>query len=284
MKKYYFVTESGGDLTPVLIEKYDIRVPAMHVTLGNKDYLDGEIDVHDVCGYYDKTGRIPKTSAVGPFQYVEVYEKIRAENPDSIIIHIGYSDILSSSHHNGVIAAEDFKNIYHVDSKNVSLGLGFLVVKAAQIVEENPDINPEELVKILEGHAEKVNFWFIPGNLKYLRAGGRVSNIKALFASLLQIKPLLQVLDGKLVATKNYRGSLSSVVLKMLTDFFTDVAKDLETVFIGYTYKIDSDLGKAMDALVRGFGVKNLFWFQAGAVITTHAGPGGIGIAAIEKA
>lgn len=283
MRKYYFVTESGGDLSPVLIEKYDIRVPAMHVTLGRKDYLDGEISVHDVCGYYDKTGRIPKTSAVSPFQYVEVYEKIRAEDPDSIIIHIGYSDILSSSHHNGIIAAEDFKDIYHVDSKNVSVGLGFLVVMGAKLIEEKPDISPEELVETLKAHAEKVNFWFIPGHLKYLKAGGRVSNIKALFASLLQIKPLLEVLDGKLVATKNYRGSLKSVVLKMITDFFTKVKKDLETVFIGYTYKIDSDLGREMDELVRSFGVKNIIWFQAGAVITTHAGPGGIGIAALAK-
>ncbi len=283
MKKYYIIAESGADLSPALIEKYDIRIGAMHVTLGSKDYFDGAISLDDLIDYYDMTLKIPKTSAVSPFQYVEIYKQIKAENPAAIIIHIGYSDILSSSHHNGIIAAEDFENVYHVDSKNVSLGQGFLVVLAAQLIEQNPAISPQELVEILKAKAEKVDFWFIPGNLKYLRAGGRVSNIKALFASLLQIKPLLQVIDGKLVATKNYRGSLSKVVLTMINDFFTKTVRDLETVFIGYTYKIENDLREAMDQLVKSFGVKNLIWFKAGAVITTHAGPGGIGIAAISK-
>ncbi len=283
MKKYYFVAESGADLTPALIQKYDIRVAAMHVALGQTDYLDGEISVDDTCAYYDKTGRLPKTSAVSPHQYSAVFDSIRKENPEAIIMHVGYSDVLTSSFHNAVIASEGYENIYHVDSANVSLGQGFIVVKAAQFVEENPDISPEELVKVISGFAKKTHFWFIPGSLKYLRAGGRVSNIKSVIASLLHIKPLLQVIDGKLVASKNYRGPMNRVVLAMINDLFANALIELETVFIGYTHKIENDLREAMDKLVKSFGVKNLLWFKAGAVITTHAGPGGVGIAVISK-
>lgn len=282
MRKYYILVESGADLSPELIETYDIRVAPMHLSLDDKDYLDGEISVEDACAFYDQTGRIPKTSAVSPFEFIEVIEQIKKENPEAIIVHIGYSAKLTSSFQNSLIAGEGFDSVYHIDTSNVSIGQGYVVIKAADLIERNPDIAIEELISKVEEFAQKTKFWFVPGNLKYLRAGGRVSNVKTLLASLLHIKPLLELIDGKMYATKNYRGSINNVALKVISDFFKWNKLDKETLFLGYTHSIEPELKEKMDEHARSFGVKNVIWFKAGAVITSHAGPGGVGIAGID--
>lgn len=281
MRKYYIIAESGADISPALIEKYNIYIAPMHVSLDSVDYLDGSITVDEICEHYDSTGKIPKTSAVSPFEYIQIIEKIKDENPNAVIIHIGYSAKLTSSFQNSLIASEDFNQIYHIDSANVSIGQAYIVVKAADFIEKNPDISTEELISTIQEYAQKTQFWFIPGDLKYLRAGGRVSNAKSLIASLLHIKPLLELIDGKMIATKNYRGSIEKVILKVISDFFNKRILNMETLFLGYTHKIDSDLKVKMEDLAREFGVKTIMWFKAGAVITSHAGPGGIGIAGI---
>lgn len=283
MKKYYIVAESGADIGEELIAKHDIRIGPMHLSLGGKDYADGKISLDELVNYYTQTGKIPKTSAVSPYEYVQVFQQIKKENPDAIIIHIGYSSVLSTSYHNATLVSEDFKDVYHIDSTNVSIGQGFLVVKAAELIESNPNIDVETLVATIKDYAKKLQFWFIPGNLHYLKAGGRVSNFKSIIASILNIKPVLELIDGKMVATKSFRGSMKKIIPSMIIDYFKKQDLDLDTIYLGYTYKIDEEIKQTMETLVRGLGVKNVVWFVAGPVITSHAGPGGIGIAAIAK-
>lgn len=283
MKKYYIISESGADLSPELIEKHGILIAPMHLSLDGVDYVDGAVKVDEICEHFDRTGQIPKTSAAAPFEYVQLIEKIRKENPDAVIIHIGYSAVLSSSFQNSLIASDGHKQIYHIDSKNVSIGQAYIVAKAAELIENNPDIPTEDLITLIEEIAKNNKFWFIPGNLKFLRAGGRVSNIKSIIATLLHIKPLLELVDGKMVATKNYRGTMAKVALKVIDDFFDRNTIDMETIFIGHTHTIDPELKENMIKLVKQHGVKNVVWFKAGAVITSHAGPGGFGIAGTAK-
>lgn len=282
MKKFYIVVESGADLDEEMIKRYDIRVGAMHVALGHTDYLDGTLSLEELCGFYDKSGKLPQTSAVSPYQYAELFKEIRAENPDSVIIHIGYSKVLSSSFHNAEIASENFDEIYHIDSKNVSMGFGVLVLQAAQLIERRPNISTEELLDFIEETAKKTKFWFVPGSLKYLKAGGRVSNAKALFSTIFNIKPLLELVDGKMIATSIYTGSISKVAIKVLKDFYRKNELSIKTMYLGYTVTIEPELKLALEELAREYGAQNIVWFKAGAVITTHAGPGGIGIAGIE--
>lgn len=278
MKKYYIIAESGADLSPELIEKHGILIAPMHLSLDDIDYVDGAIKVDEICEYHNRTGKIPKTSAAAPFEYVQLIEKIKTENPNAIIIHIGYSAVLSSSFQNSLIAGEGHDRIYHINSKNVSIGQAYIVAKAAELIEDSPDIPTEDLVSSIEEIAEKTKFWFIPGDLKFLRAGGRVSNIKSIIATLLHIKPLLELVDGKMVATKNYRGTMNKVALKVISDFFERNTIDMDSIFIGHTHTIDPELKENMIRLVKQFGAKNVSWFKAGAVITSHAGPGGFGI------
>lgn len=283
MTKYTIVTESGSDLSNDIVEQHNIQVLPMHVLIGDKDYPDGAISIEELCGYYDETGKVPTTSAVNPDEYRKTFEKIRAENPNTIIIHISYSSHLSSTFQNSIIADEGMNDVYHIDALNVSAGLALIVIKTIQLIEKNPDIAPEDLVELVKGYATSTKFSFIPGNLDYLRAGGRVSNAQYLGAKMLKIKPLIEVSDGKLLSTKKYRGSSKRIVKQMIKDFFLEFNMDKKEICIIYVYEMDKDIKEDIENYVRELGVKEIVWLKAGGVITTHSGPGGVGIAGIEK-
>ena len=126
-----------------LIERFNIKVIPMHVTLGERTVNDGSIPVSEIYDFYDETGTLPKTSGSTPEDFRVMFEEIFSETPDATIIHVAYSAITTVSYNSGQIAAEDFSNIHLVDSKNVSGGLTAVVVATAQFVEENPTATPE---------------------------------------------------------------------------------------------------------------------------------------------
>jgi DegV family protein with EDD domain len=172
--------------------------------------------------------------------------------------------------------------IYHIDSKNVTAGQGMVVMAAAEFIKAQPDIEPEVLVARIEEIIAKVRFSFIPGDIDYLRAGGRVSNAQYLGARLLRIKPLIEVIDGQMLSTKKYKGSRKEILQKALTEYFEKYPVDKENIYLGYTYAIEDSLKQEMEAMVEGLGVKLVGWIKAGAVITSHSGPGGIGVVGVE--
>jgi len=284
MEKYVIVTESSADLSHNTIEQNHIQILPMHVAIENKDYLDGSISIEELCSYYDKTGKTPTTSAVSPYEYQQVFEKIGKENPEAIIIHVCYSSPVSNTFQNSLIASEGMKHIYHIDSFNVSAGLAFIVMKTIQLIEKHPDIIPKELVERVKAYAALTRFSFVPGNLDYLRAGGRVSNAQYLGASILRLKPLIELVNGKLISTRKHRGSVRNIAQQMVKDFFSKFKIDKSEIYLIHTSRVAEELKAEIEKHVRQFGVKEVVWLQAGCVITTHAGPGGIGIAGMEEA
>jgi DegV family protein with EDD domain len=283
MQKYIIVTESGSDLSLNIIGQHDIQVLPMHVAIADADYADGSISIEELCNYYDKTGKIPTTSAVSPYEYQQLFEKIGAENPEVYIIHISYSSRVSSTFQNALIADTGENYIHHIDSLNVSGGFALIVMKAAQWIEQHPGITPEDLVARINEFAFLTRFCFIPGNLDFLRAGGRVSNAQHLGAILFKLRPLIEIVDGKLISTRKYRGSMKSVAQEMIKDFFSKSEIDKKEVYLVHSSRVDDDVKADMEKYVRELGVKKVVWLQTGCVITTHVGPGGIGIAAMVK-
>ena len=283
MKKYIIVAESGSDLSSHLIEKYHIHILPMHVAVNSKDYLDGEISVEELCNYYDKTGIVPTTSAVNPYQYQQAFEKIKAENPDTIIIHIGYSSQTTSSFQNARIASEHMNNVYHVDSLHVSVGQSFVITEVAEFIRQHPDVEPKELLSHIEEYAKQTKFFFVPDNLDYLRAGGRVSNAQYLGATLLKLKPLIEVEGGLLIAKGKYRGSMKVSAQRMVKQFFDKFNIDKNKIYLVYIHSIDETIKVNIEKYLQKLDVKEIVWLKAGCVITSHAGPGAIGIAGIEK-
>ena len=277
-----FSTESGSDLPGHLVEQYGVYIAPMHVMMDGTDYLDGSIPVTDIYRFYDETNRIPSTSSTKPEEYTELFTRIRKDYPNSTIVHIGYTSKTSSSFKNVSIAAKEFDDIHLIDSLNVSGGLAAIVLYAAQLLHSNPDILVADLLKQINEVITHTRFSLIPGSLDFLRAGGQVSNATHRSASLLKIKPLIELIDGELTSTRKYRGNMEKVVQNMFKDYLDMYPINRDTLYLLYSVGLDESIKKQMEGLAREKGFQHVDWIEAGSVISSHAGPGGVGIAGIE--
>lgn len=284
MRKIIFTTESGADLPKQLAEKYNIKTVPMHVVMDGTDYKDdGSLPVSKIYDYYNRTKLIPSTTSTNPNEYEEFFAQIKAENPDCTIVHIGYTSKASSSFHNAEIAAENFEDIYLIDALNVSAGLTVVTLYAAQLLESNPDIPMDELIQKIQASVPKSRMSFVPGSLEFLKAGGRVSNAAYISASLLQIKPLIELIDGKLVSAKKYRGKMSRVAEELLKDYLKKYPIDKKQIYFVFSIGLDEQVKVQMEQSAKEKGFENVTWIQAGSVISTHGGPGAFGIAGMEQ-
>jgi DegV family protein with EDD domain len=283
MKKTIILTESGADLPSDLMKLYNIEVVPMHVIMGGKSYADGSISVTDVYDYYQKTKKSPTTSATNPEEYANYFKRITEENPGCTILHVGYSSKPSCSYQNSLIASEEMQNVYHVDALNVTGGLGAIVLKAAELIEKDPEMLPEDLIKSIEAYAARARVSFIPGDLTYLKAGGRVSNAAYLGGTLLQLKPLIEIVNGELVSTKKYRGRISAIVEKYMNEYVDKYNMEKDQIYLLYSLGVEEHIKSRMYEIVKEKGFKKIIWIQAGCMISAHSGPGGIGIAGFEN-
>lgn len=283
MYKYFIVTESGADLPLDLAKANEIYVLPMHVIMDDVDYKDGSIPVTDVYDYHKRTKKIPTTSAINSNEYQCLFEKLTKENPGCIIIHISYTSKASCTYQNSLIASEDMNNVYHVDSLSVSGGEAAIVLKAAELTKNYPDIEPDDLIKKIESIVATERTSFIPGSLEYLKAGGRLSNPAYFGASILQLKPLIEIINGKLVATKKYRGTMSRISEKYVNEYLDRYNMDKEQIYFLYSLGLEDSIRLRMEGIAKERGFKKVIWTQTGCVISTHGGPGAIGIAGFEK-
>lgn len=283
MKRIILSTESGADLPKDLVEKHQIQVVPMHVIMDGKDYLDGKVSVEDVFQFYDRSKAIPSTAATNVHEYHDLFTNIRLKFPESIIIHIGYTSKASASFQSAVIAAEDFDDLYLIDTLNVTGGLGAVVMYAANLLEEEPEISHEYLIEKIYSIVPKTRLAFLPGSLDFLKAGGRVSNLAYIGGALLKIKPCIELKEGKLVSTRKYRGKMDSVAEKLMNDYFNEYDIDRKQLYLIYSIGLDERIKERLEEVSKENGFENVRWMQAGAMISTHAGPGGFGIAGIER-
>jgi len=282
VRRIILSTESGADLPEVLADKHDVQVIPMHVIMDGQDYLDGHLSVNEIYDFYDRTKKIPSTSATNVHEYHEFFKKIRKDFPDSIIIHIGYTSKASASFQNALIAAEDLKDLFLIDALNVTGGLTAVVMYAVTLLEKEPRIDPVHLIEKIESKVPKSRLAFIPGSLDFLRAGGRVSNLAYLGGALLKIKPCIELVEGKLVSTKKYRGNMSTVAEKLMRDYLNQYNIDKQQIYFIYSIGLSGNIKQRINEIANETGFKNITWIQAGAMISTHSGPGGFGIAGIE--
>lgn len=283
MPRIILTTESGADLPADLAEKHKVQVVPMHVIMEGQDYLDGSLPVTEIYDYYNRKKKIPSTSATNSHEYYEFFTKIKADFPDCVIIHIGYTSRASASFQCAVVACEEIEDVFLIDALNVTGGLAAVVMYAVNLLEKEPTIEPVQLVEKVEAIVPKSRLAFVPGSLEFLRAGGRVSNVAYLGGALLKIKPRIELIEGKLVSTKKYRGNMRGVTEKLLQDYLSDyeIDRDQQLFFI-YSIGLDESIKQRMDELAKDNGFKQVKWIQAGAMISTHAGPGGFGMAGLE--
>ncbi|KQL27670.1 DegV family protein [Psychrobacillus sp. FJAT-21963] len=282
MSRIILSTESGADLPKDLADKHDVQVVPMHVIMDGHDYLDGDLSVKEIYDFHDRTKKIPSTTATNVHEYQEFFTRIRENFPESIIIHIGYTSKASSSFQNALIAAEDFEDLFLIDALNVTGGLTAIVMDAVTMLEKEPAIEPLQFIEKIKSKVPKSRLAFVPGSLEFLRAGGRVSNIAYLGGALLKIKPCIELIEGNLVSIRKYRGEMSGVAEKLMRDYLNQYNIDRERLYFIYSIGLSESIKQRMNEIANQSGFENVIWIQAGAMISTHSGPGGFGIAGLE--
>ena len=283
MQKIIILAETGSDISPELAEEYGIRLVPMHVSFGNITKDEGSFPPEEVCEYYEKTGKVPKTSGSNPEDFLKIFDEIHEEDPDAQILYLAYSSVTTCSFQSAALAAEGRDNITAIDTKHVSMGQCAAVIKAARQIREHPEWTIEEAANAAREAAESTRMCFIPNNLDYLRAGGRVSNATALCGNILNIHPCIEVLDGYLKATKKYRGKLSRVIPKLIAEYTETNQLDREEVWLGCTPGFSQELMELAEKCAYEQGFKKVSWIHAGGVITYHGGSGAFSVTGYVK-
>lgn len=284
MQKIILVAETGSDLTPELAEKYNIRIVPMHVNFGSETLDDGTFPVQKICDYYRETGTLPKTSGSTPEDFVRVFDAIHQEEPEAQILYLAYSAITTCSYHSASIAAEQRDYVTAVDTKQVSIGQGNFVVEIAKLLQANPDLTVKQAAAAAQDLVARARMCFLPNDLEFLKAGGRVSNVVFLGSRLLNLHPCIEILDGKLVATKKYRGNMTQLAARLIQDYAEQYRLDRKCLWMVYTVGLADEVRRSAEAAAKACGFRAIQWIQAGGVITTHGGPAAFGIAGFSKA
>lgn len=283
MEKIIIVAESGSDIPKEYVDRYHLHILPMYVNFAEESLEDGSFPVEKIFQYYKETRRLPSTSAVSPEAYERAFLKIHEENPEAVILHLCYSAVTTCTWQNALIASEDMDYVRHVDTKAVTAGQTAIVLRTAKYVEEHPEAGIDELCELIEEWSSKLEMYFFPGDLNYLRAGGRVSNAAYLGAALLSIKPLIKIDDGYLVAGKKYRGTMERVSKKLIADYFGSGELSVEEVYLIYSEGLSERLREELESQVKALGAQNVAWIRTGGVISTHSGPGAFGIVGYRK-
>lgn len=283
MSNIILIAETGSDITPALAKEYGIYLVPMHVSMGETTLDDGAFPPEDVCAYYDRTGKVPRTSASNPEDFTVVLDEIHSKYPDKQILHLAYSAVTTCSFQNALIASEGRNYVRSVDTKHVSVGQASVVLSVAQLLRENPEITLDEAAEAAKHIAERTQMCFIPDNLDYLRAGGRVSNAVALVGNILNLHPCIEVIDGKLLAQKKYRGSTKKVIPKLISDFVEKYALQKDLVRFIHSTGLSDEYRAIAEETARSMGFQRIEWMKTGCVITCHGGPGAFGIVGVSK-
>lgn len=284
MKEVVITADSTCDLPIELVEQNGIIVFPLSILLDENSYLDGvEIHPDDIYNFVDKTGRLPKTAAVTPNSYYEVFSSLTQQG--KAVVHIGLSSAISSSYQNSCIAAQDFDDVYCIDSKSLCTGMGLLVLRACDLREKGFDA--KKIYNRVNALVPKVSTTFVLENLEYLHKGGRCSSVARFGANILGIKPSIGVdpKQGTLDVLKKYRGKQELVYKQYINDCLKDINKiDTSRIVIANSGNVSSELISFAKGVIEGkanFG--EIIMADAGCTISSHCGPGTFAIFYIKK-
>lgn len=266
--------DSTCDLPKALIEKYDIKITPLSIMLGDEIHYDGvDCFPNDLYSYVDKTGELPKTAAVPPSTYEDLFTSLIDEG--SSVVHIGLSSAISSSYNNSCIAAEELDNVYCVDSKSLCTAMGLLVLKACDLREEG--FTAKQIYNRLNDLVPKVSTTFVIDKLDYLYKGGRCSGVARFSANVLGIRPSIAVDSkvGSLDVAKKYRGKLEAVYKQYINDSLSNIKEvDPARIVIANSGGVSDDVLKLAESMVKEKGIfKEIIFADAGCTISSHCGP-----------
>jgi DegV family protein with EDD domain len=273
------LTDSCADLSSELIDRFKLRIVPLSVFIDGKTFHDSQdIQTQELFHLVEKTGTLPKTSAPSLLEFYKFFDNC----DQALCICIGSP--LSATFQNATLAARgspDHK-IVVIDSKNLSTGIGLLVLKAAELNEAGSSLS--KIVSEIEATVPKVHTSFIVDTLDYLYKGGRCSALESIAGSLLKIHPVIEVRpDGTMGVKEKIRGSRKKSLEYLLDDFKAHLSEvDLHRVFVTHT-GCDEDADYLKKQLLAMAPIEEVCITTAGATIASHCGPNTIGVLYISK-
>src|SRR5690606_12698102 len=275
MSKVKITCDSTADLSHELLKKYNIDTIPLYIIIDENTYRDSvDIQLDDIYAYAQRTEKLQKTAAVSVQDYIDLFAKYQEYDA---IIHINIGQQFSSSFQNAYIASQEFKNVYVINSENLSTGSGHLVIEAAELAAQGLDA--EQICENLKRVIPKIDASFVIDTLDYLKMGGRCSSIQAFGASLLNIKPCIEVIDGKMEVGKKYRGKIEKSIQKYVVDRLKD-RDDIITdrVFITHSGCSVDLLNQVKQLVIESQPFEEVFITRASCTISCHCGPNTLGV------
>ncbi len=278
------IADSTCDLSKELLEKYDISILPLHIVLGEKEYKDGEeISPDEIYQWSDTNTEAPKTSAASISDAMELYETY-AKTHDEIVC-FSISGQMSTTVNVMRMAAEELDledRIHIIDSANLSTGGGLLVVEAAIMAKEGK--TAAEIVEAIEVLKPQVRATFIVDTLTFLHRGGRCSGVAALAGGALKLHPKIVVENGAMKPDKKYRGKMNSAIMTYVKDLEPQIKNArADRVFLTHS-GCDEALLQSIYDYVKELNIfEEIHITRAGGVISSHCGPGTLGLLFIEK-
>ncbi|MFT9488525.1 MAG: DegV family protein [Tepidibacillus sp.] len=278
------ITDSAADLSKNVIEQYNIDVIPLQVFLNDQQFEDGVTIQPNELFQGMREGNVYKTSQPLLTRFKDVFEKYAKEKTSCI--YIAFSSGLSGTYQSSVMIKNEVLEEYPdfdceiFDTKCASVGLGLVVLKAAQLAANGK--SKAEILEAIDFYANHMEHVFTVDNLEYLYRGGRVSRTAAIIGGLLNIKPVLNVEDGKLVPIEKIRGRKR--VFKRMIELMEERGNNLREQTIGICHGDDEEGAETLKIMIREkFGTDKFYVNIIGAVIGAHAGPGTLSVFFLNK-
>jgi len=277
------LTDSGCDLPKSLQKELDIEVLPLIVYLDDKEYHDGEIDPHY---FFDamRGGAKTRTAQIEAHVFEEVFTRC-AQNGDEVL-YIAFSSGLSGTYQTSELVKRDILEKYPdfkltiIDSKAASIGFGLIVYYAAKLAKEGKSL--DEIVQVTNENKNHMEHIFTVDDLEYLYRGGRVSRGAAVVGSMLNIKPILDVEDGKLIPIQKIRSRKKAI--KRMIDIMDERGVNLDNQVIGINHGDDLTAAEEIrDLIVEKYGTKDFILNYVGCAIGAHSGPGTLSVFFLNK-
>ena len=278
------LADSTCDLSPALVERYQINILPLHILLGDDEYEDGfGVTPEQIFAWSDAHKATPKTSAPDERRAEMMIGRLLGEADEVVCFSIASG--MSNSGNVMRLAAQSLgaqERVTVVDSANLSTGIGLLVVEAAIMAAGGA--NAGEIAARMEALKPWVRASFVVDTLTYLHRGGRCSGLAALAGGALRLHPRIAVVNGKMVPERKYRGRLEKVILDYVRDLEPVMRRAMpDRVFITHS-GCDAAVVDAVRESLRGLGVfEEILETRAGGVVSSHCGPGTLGVLFIEK-
>ncbi len=279
MRKVAIISDSTCDLSRELLDRYNVSTFPLHIHLGEEQYSDGvDITPEEIYAWSDKTKETPKTSTLSPFEAEECLKNALEAHDEVVCFCI--SETMSSCANVMRLAAralEKEDKVFVVNSENLSTGIGLQIIEAAVMADSG--MGAEEIVENIKAMQGKVRASFVVDTLTYLHRGGRCSGLAAMVGGTLGLHPYIAVVDGKMQPGKKYRGRMS----KVITHYVDDLKEDLlnakkDRVFITHSGCEDEIIDAVKKQLEEMNYFEEILVTQAGCVVTSHCGPGTLGV------